>query len=325
MEIIWRITLPFPQEYPEEPQRFHNLKPCVIMSYAFAYTNIFCAIKRGGRAGAVANVMLWSDPWPDVSSPGLHPAALRHSPSLQTGETTMFFSNLPQQSPPCLSSQPLLRVTVFTTGRSSPAWKWLCGMALWHGSVTWLCGLSQGTWRGLQTLLEVLPSDSPRLWLCSSACTGPLPGVMRDDPEQIFNHIQAHPLLNDNCLTLLSSLPSHPSPWFQSSLKGWAFSLRWLPECKEIHIGRGVRLDQAKFHCVLISAQIILLKRRKQSCSRWERLFIASHGYLARFTEGLSSCTQGIMLSSNLRKHPWDFQPPLEIEIQQETTNTPRN
>lgn len=37
------------------------------------------------------------------------------------------------------------------------------------------------------------------------------------------------------------------------------------------------------------------------------------------------SCTQGIMLSSNLRKHPWVFQPPLEIEIQQETTNTPGN
>lgn len=56
-----------------------------------------------------------------------------------------------------------------------------------------------------------------------------------------------------------------------------------------------------------------------------ERLFIASHGYLARFAEGLSSCTQGIMLSSNLRKHLRVFQPPLEIEIQQETTNTPGN
>lgn len=53
--------------------------------------------------------------------------------------------------------------------------------------------------------------------------------------------------------------------------------------------------------------------------------FYSSHGYLARFAEGLSSCTQGIMLSSNLRKHPWVFQPPLEIEIQQETTNTPGN
>lgn len=45
----------------------------------------------------------------------------------------------------------------------------------------------------------------------------------------------------------------------------------------------------------------------------------------AHFAESLSSCTQGTMLSSNLRKHPWDFQPPLETELQQETTNTPGN
>lgn len=45
----------------------------------------------------------------------------------------------------------------------------------------------------------------------------------------------------------------------------------------------------------------------------------------AHFAGSLSSCTQGTMLSSNLRKHPQDFQPLLEMEIQQETTNTPGN
>jgi len=41
-------------------------------------------------------------------------------------------------------------------------------------------------------------------------------GVMRDGPEQSFNHIQAFPLLND-CLTLSSFLTSRPCSWLQSS------------------------------------------------------------------------------------------------------------
>lgn len=154
---------------------------------------------------------------------------------------------------------------------------------------------------------------------------------MWDDPEQIFNHIK--PILCWITTAWPSPPPvpanacafkAHYKVYLRTQNQGTSF-YGWLSNCKEVHIGSGVRLDRATFHCMFISAQIILLKRRKQSCSRWERLFIASHGYLASFTEGLSSCTQGIMLSSNLRKHPWDFQPPLEIEIQQETTNAPRN
>lgn len=175
-----------------------------------------------------------------------------------------------------------------------------------------------------KTVLAVLPSDSLKLWLCSSTGTGSLP---RSDVGWPRGGLQPHssPSSAEGQLLDPPLLPYQPTASKLIKRSVWASFSRWLPDCKEIHIGGGVRLDQAKFHCMFISAQNIALKRRKQSCSRWERLFIASHGYLARFTEGLSSCTQGIMLSSNLRKHPWDFQAPLEIEIQQETTNTPRN
>lgn len=175
MEIIWGITLLFPQEYPEEPQRFHNLKPCVIMSYTFAHTNIVWSNEEAEQ-GLWANVMLWSDPCPDVSSPGFHPAALSHSPSLQTGETTMFFSNLPQHSPPYLSTQPLL----------SQVLQLCMEVALWLATVGPLTGQLKGdskqSWQSSHLI-------SPKLWLCSSACTGSLP---RSDARWPRADLQPH-------------------------------------------------------------------------------------------------------------------------------------
>lgn len=164
MEIIWGITLPFPQEYPEEPQRFHNLKPCVIMSSASAYTNIFCVIKRGrAGAGGQCAALIW--PWPDVSSPGFHPAALRHSPSLWMWKPPHSSAICPSiHHPAC--PPPLLRVT--QPGAPQKELQLCVEVVLWlakEGSLKWQ----------LQTALVVLPSDSPKLWLCSLTCTGSSP------------------------------------------------------------------------------------------------------------------------------------------------------
>lgn len=314
MEIIWGTTLPFPQEYPEEPQRFHNLKPCVIMTYASAYTNIFCVIKRGGRAGAVGpcDALIW--PLARCLQPRVSPSSSQTLPKHPDRGN----HHVLQPSAPAFTTLPVHPASPTCDHVHNQVLQLCMEAALWLPMVGPLTGQLKGTANS---------PGSPPIWFPQAqALQLSMHSIInRSDVRWSRTDLQAHPRLNDNCLALLSSLTSHPCPWLHSSLKGWAFSFRWLPGCKEIHSGRGVRLDQAKFHCMFISAQIILLKRRKQSCSRWERLFIASHGYLACFTEGLSSCTQGIMLSSNLRKHPWDFQPPLEIEIQQETTNTPRN
>lgn len=62
MEIIWGLTLPFPQEYPEEPQRFHNLKPCVIMSYILHTQTSSAWSNEEAEQGLWASVTLWSDP-----------------------------------------------------------------------------------------------------------------------------------------------------------------------------------------------------------------------------------------------------------------------
>lgn len=209
--------------------------------------------------------MLWSNPWPDVSSPGFQPAALRRSPSLQTWEPPRSSAICPSiHHPICPPSASYVRPC------SQP------GAPALHGSgfVTGHGGASQRAAKGgLQTVLAALPSDSPKLWLCSSTCTGSL---RRSDVRWPRADLQPHSSPSSDEWQLLGPviLPYQPSlPMASKLIKRSIWGLMttgasffgWLPDCKEIHTGSGVRLDQAKFPCTFISAQIILILKKEKT------------------------------------------------------------
>lgn len=208
MEIIWGITLPFPQEYPEEPQRFHNLKPCVIMSYTCAYTNILCVIKRGGRAGAVGqrDALIWS--LARCLQPRVSPSSSQTLPKPpDRGNHHVLQQCAPASTILAVHPAPPMCDHVHNSSKGAPAL---------HGSAfeTGCGGASQRAAEGGDSkqswqFSHLIPPSSA---FAAQHAQDHYPGVMGDDPEEIFNPIQAHPLLSDNCLGLPSSLPAHPCP-----------------------------------------------------------------------------------------------------------------